>query len=68
VVYCCGFEVASNVSYCLPISAKVLRGFEPNLFNEVIRVIMSSPQWTPGRMGLKYVRQQFVFPINCPAY
>lgn len=42
----------------------VLRGVDPVLDQEVVRTIMSSPKWTPGKQGGKPVKQQFVVPVN----
>lgn len=42
----------------------VVRGVDPSLDNEAIRVIMSSPLWAPGKQRGKPVRVRFTFPIN----
>jgi TonB family protein len=42
---------------------KVLRGVDPTLDEEGIRVIKSSPAWIPGRQAGKSVAQQFTMPI-----
>ena len=42
----------------------VLRGVHPLLDNEAVRVVSSSPAWTPGRQFDKVVRVQFTIPIN----
>ncbi len=44
--------------------AVVLRGVDPALDREAIRVVMSSPRWTPGKQRGKPVKVQFNFPIN----
>jgi periplasmic protein TonB len=44
--------------------ATVVRGVDPVLDREAIRVIMSSPKWTPGRQRGQPVRVAFTFPIN----
>lgn len=44
--------------------ATVVRGVDPVLDREAVRVIMSSPQWTPGRQRGAPVRVAFTFPIN----
>jgi len=44
--------------------AKVIRGIHPDLDAEVIRVIESSPKWTPGIQRGKKVNVQFTFPIK----
>jgi periplasmic protein TonB len=35
-----------------------------NLDNEAIRVVKSSPEWKPAKMGNKFVGQIFIIPIN----
>ena len=44
--------------------AVVIRGVDPALDKEAIRVIMSSPNWSPGKQRGKPVRVQFTFPIK----
>jgi len=44
--------------------AKLLRGVDPLLDNEALRVISASPKWTPGKHGGKPVKLKYVFPIN----
>ncbi len=44
-------------------NTKVLRGVDPALDQEAIRVIQSSPKWVPGKQGGKAVKQQFTIPI-----
>ncbi len=46
------------------VDAKVVRGADPALDKEAIRVVMSSPDWTPGKQDGKAVKVQFTFPIN----
>jgi protein TonB len=46
------------------VDAVVVRGVDPALDKEAIRVVMSSPKWTPGRQRGKPVKVQFTFPIN----
>ena len=43
---------------------KVVRGVDPLLDEEAIRVVKSSPQWTPGKQREKNVAVQFTFPIT----
>jgi len=45
------------------VEARVVRGAHPELNKEVIRVVMSSPPWTPGKQGGKPVKQQFTIQI-----
>ena len=42
----------------------VIKGVDPALDQEALRVIMSSPKWEPGRQRGKPVKVQFTFPIN----
>ena len=44
--------------------ATVVRGVDPSLDREALRVVMSSPRWTPGRQRGQPVRVAFTFPIN----
>ncbi len=44
-------------------SARVVRGVDPSLDKEALRVVMSSPKWTPGKQRGKPVRVAFTFPI-----
>ena len=44
-------------------NVKVLRGVDPLLDNEAIRVISSSPQWKPGYQDGKPVSVTYTFPI-----
>jgi periplasmic protein TonB len=43
---------------------KVLRGVDPSLDKEAVRIIQGSPQWTPGKQRGKPVRVSFTFPIT----
>ena len=43
---------------------KVLRGVDPSLDKEAVRVISMSPQWTPGRQRNKNVPVRFTFPVT----
>jgi periplasmic protein TonB len=45
------------------VDAKVLRGVDPSLDQEAIRVVMSSPKWTPPKQGGRPVKQQFTLPV-----
>ena len=44
--------------------ATVVRGVDPSLDREAVRVVMASPPWTPGRQRGEPVRVAFTFPIN----
>lgn len=46
------------------VDAVVVRGVDPALDKEAVRVVMSSPKWTPGKQRGKPVKVQFTFPIN----
>jgi protein TonB len=41
----------------------VIRGVDPSLDNEAMKVIKSSPRWTPGRQRHKPTKVSFTFPI-----
>jgi outer membrane biosynthesis protein TonB len=43
--------------------AKVLQGLHPLLEAEALRVINSSPKWTPGEQRGKPVKVRYVFPV-----
>jgi protein TonB len=43
---------------------KVMRPVDPALDKEAIRVISSSPKWTPGKQRGRAVKVQFTFPVN----
>ena len=42
---------------------KVLRGIDPDLDAEALRVVSASPDWTPGSVNGKPVNVTYVFPI-----
>ena len=42
---------------------KVFRGVDPSLDKEAVRVVESSPDWTPGRQGDHAVSVFYTFPI-----
>jgi protein TonB len=46
------------------VDAIVVRGVDPALDMEAVRVVMSSPSWAPGKQRGKPVKVQFTFPIN----
>ena len=46
------------------VDAKVVAGVDPALDKESIRVVMTSPPWTPGKQRGKAVKVLFTFPIN----
>lgn len=45
-------------------NAKVVRGVDPALDREAMRVVMASPDWTPGKQRGEAVNVAFTFPIN----
>lgn len=42
---------------------KILRGVTPVLDEETVRVLKSSPKWTPAKKDGRNVKQQFVIPV-----
>jgi TonB family protein len=46
------------------VDAKILRGNDPDLCQEALRVVNSSPDWKPGKQRGKEVAVQFTFPIE----
>jgi TonB family protein len=45
-------------------SAKIVRGVDPLLDQEAMRVVQSMPTWIPGKQGGKDVDVQYTIPIN----
>ena len=45
-------------------NVKILRGIDPLLDNEVLRVIQSSPSWIPGKQRGKPVKVSYKMPVN----
>ncbi len=43
---------------------KVLRSVDPSLDKEAVRVVSSSPKWTPGKQHNKTVPVRYTFPVN----
>jgi periplasmic protein TonB len=41
----------------------IVRGVDPSLDREAVRVVKSSPRWTPGKQRGRPVRVRFTFPI-----
>lgn len=54
------FAVNSQGKAC---DVKVLRGVDPSLDQEAIRVITSSPDWVPAKQSGRNVKQQFVMQV-----
>jgi len=44
-------------------NVKVVRGVDPALDKEAVRVVAAAPKWTPGKQRNKPVRVSFTFPI-----
>lgn len=44
-------------------NVKVLRGVDPSLDQEAVRVIQMSPKWTPGRQRDRAVKVTYTFPV-----
>ena len=44
-------------------NVKVVRGVDPALDAEALRVVQSSPRWTPGRQDGKPVKVTYSFPV-----
>lgn len=44
-------------------NVKVVRGVDPSLDKEAVRVVAASPRWKPGKQRGKPVRVQFTIPI-----
>jgi protein TonB len=42
---------------------KVLRGVDPSLDKEAVRVVSSSPKWTPGKQRDRPVKVTYTFPV-----
>ena len=55
------FVVEANGSVS---NVNIVRGVDPALDAEAVRVVKSSPKWTPGKQRGKPVRVSFTFPIN----
>lgn len=44
-------------------NVKVLRGVDPSLDKEAVRVVSSSPKWTPGKQRDRNVKVTYTFPV-----
>lgn len=44
-------------------NVKVLRGVDPSLDKEAVRVVQSSPKWTPGKQRDRTVKVTYTFPV-----
>jgi protein TonB len=45
-------------------NVQILRGVDPSLDAEAVRVIKASPKWTPGKQRGKTVKVKYQFPVN----
>lgn len=45
------------------VDVKVLRSADPSLDKEAVRVVSSSPKWSPGRQNDKPVKVRYTFPV-----
>jgi len=45
-------------------NVRVIRGVDPSLDKEAVRVVSNSPKWNPGKQRGKPVRVSFTFPIT----
>lgn len=43
---------------------KVLRGLDPKLDEEAIRVVRMMPKWTPATMNGNFVRSRYTVPVD----
>ncbi len=55
------FDIDINGSLVNPV---IIRGVDPALDAEAMRVIRTSPKWTPGQQRGKAVKVRYNFPIN----
>lgn len=46
------------------IAPEVLRGIEPSIDKEAVRVIQTQPKWGPGELRGNKVRVRYRFPIH----
>jgi protein TonB len=57
----CAFVVNRDGSI---VDAEVLRGVDPSLDKEALRVIMAMPKWKPGKQRGKPVRVKYTVPVT----
>lgn len=55
------FEIGKDGSVS---NVKVLRGVDSSLDKEAVRVVSSSPKWTPGKQRGKAVKVKYNFPVT----
>lgn len=46
------------------IDAKIVKGVHKKLDNEALRIVSKMPKWKPGLFEGKYVKTEFVLPVN----
>jgi Ca-activated chloride channel family protein len=46
------------------VDVKIVRGMDPSIDREVLRIIKLSPKWKPGKQSGKPVKVQYVVPIQ----
>jgi len=44
-------------------NVKVVRGVDPTLDKEAVRVVSSSPKWKPGKQRDRAVKVTYTFPV-----
>ena len=44
-------------------NVRVLRGVDPSIDKEAVRVVSSSPKWSPGKQRDRAVRVTYTFPV-----
>lgn len=57
----CQFVVNKDGSI---VDVQVVRGVDPSLDKEALRVIQSMPKWTPGKQRNQPVRVKYTLPVN----
>jgi protein TonB len=45
------------------VDVKIIRGVDPSIDNEIIKVISASPLWNPAKQGGRPVKQRFIIPV-----
>ncbi|MCL2737881.1 MAG: TonB family protein [Bacteroidales bacterium] len=64
-----GIQGTVYLTFCIDtdgslIDVQVLQGVHPDIDREAIRVVSSSPKWTPGKKGDKPVKKRCYLPIH----
>ena len=57
----CTFIVETDGSLS---DVKVMRGLDPNLDREALRVMQAMPKWIPGKQNGKVVRTKYTVPVT----